>query len=157
MVHNQILRHGDIIKFKFLIINTWSNQICLNFMSCLKWNVQGITFNTSHDSWQRQRQQCSCQCAKDSRFCQQTLSWHKMIRKLQSMSIVMNNTDCKSGRHILWHCTSSLSWWWHGINLDWDYTWAFKSPSCVILTIAQSPSSCTTWCSLMCFLAINCG
>ena len=49
------------------------------------------------------------------------------------------NRDCKSRRHILWHCTSSLSWWWHGINLDWDYTWAFKSPSCVILTIAQSP------------------
>ena len=47
--------------------------------------------------------------------------------------------DCKSGRHILWHCTSSLSWWWHGINLDWDYTWVFKSPSFVILTIAQSP------------------
>ena len=38
------------------------------------------------------------------------------------------NRDCKSGRHILWHCTSSLSWWWLGINLDWDYTWAFKSP-----------------------------
>ena len=40
--------------------------------------------------------------------------------------------DCKSGRHILWHCTSSLSWWWHGINLDWDYTWSFKSPSCYV-------------------------
>ena len=68
-----------------------------------------------------------------------------------------NHRDCKSGRHILWHCTSSLWRWWHGINLDWDYTWAFKSPSCVILTIAQSPYSCTTWCSSTCFLAINCG
>ena len=52
---------------------------------------------------------------------------------------LLSYRDCKSGRHILWHCTSSLSWWWHGINLDWDYIWAFNSPSCVILTITQSP------------------
>ena len=28
--------------------------------------------------------------------------------------------DCKSGRHILWHCTSSLCCWWHGIKFDTD-------------------------------------
>ena len=49
------------------------------------------------------------------------------------------NRDCKFGRHILWHCTNSIYCWWHGTNLDWDYTWAFKSPSCAVLTIAQSP------------------
>ena len=49
------------------------------------------------------------------------------------------NRDCKSGRHILWHCTNSLWCWWHGTKLDSDYTWAFKSPSGAVLTIAQRP------------------
>ena len=26
--------------------------------------------------------------------------------------------DCKSGRHILWHCTISLWRWWHATNLE---------------------------------------
>ena len=47
--------------------------------------------------------------------------------------------DWKSGRHILWHCTSSLWCWWHATKLNRGYTWAFKSPTCDVVTIAQSP------------------
>ena len=49
------------------------------------------------------------------------------------------NRDCRSGRHILWHCISSLWCWWHATNLDRDQTWTFKSPSCAVSAIVQRP------------------
>ena len=32
--------------------------------------------------------------------------------------LVESNRDCNSGRHILWHCTSSLWCQWHAANVD---------------------------------------
>ena len=66
----------------------------------------------------------------------------------------LHNRDRKSGRHNLWHCTNSFWCWWHATDLDTILEGAFKLSACVVLTIVQSPWSCPTRCSLMCFLAI---
>ena len=36
----------------------------------------------------------------------------------KTQSSHFGNKDCISGKHILWHCTSSLLCWWHATNLD---------------------------------------
>ena len=55
----QILIHGaqpDSNAWLYYKVQVFNRQhmiqICSNFMSCLRWNVQGTTFNTSNDSWQ---------------------------------------------------------------------------------------------------------
>ena len=35
-----------------------------------------------------------------------------------NVKMLMFNRNCKSRRHILWHCASSLWCWWHAANLD---------------------------------------
>ena len=62
--------------------------------------------------------------------------------------------ECKSVSHILWHGASSLSCWWYAINLDTRLARTSKSRACAVLTIAWSPYSCTTRCSLIRFLAV---
>ena len=62
----------------------------------------------------RQRQQRSCQYL--SKFCLQTLNWHKMIRKLQSMSIVTNKGNIPIFKYVRL-CFVSLNSRHHSIGL----------------------------------------
>ena len=38
--------------------------------------------------------------------------WSRARNLTDLLDFFHGHRDCKSGRHILWHCTSSLSWWW---------------------------------------------
>ena len=46
--------------------------------------------------------------------------WYKKTQRItkQWTLAIVYHRDCKSRRHIFWHCTSSLWRWWHAANLD---------------------------------------
>ena len=120
----------------------WVKNACWSYMKNNKQNTS--QFCACHDSWVVVAAELTWHAKTYHwiRLLETKWHWeefsqdfnHELIKCLWNGSLIMSYDgicvlcesewvccgyrDCKSGRHILWHCTSSLWSGWHATNLD---------------------------------------